>query len=80
MWELDRITATKTARLANECHQKFHLSNDVKQAIANTNREKFVPTGFKHNAYKLDALPVVIRQQFFRTSFVVSLLLSVSSH
>jgi len=58
MWELDRITATKTARLANECHQKFHLSNDVKQAIANTNREKFVPIGFKHNAYKLDALPL----------------------
>ena len=55
---MDRITATKTARLANECHQKFNLSNEVKEAIANTNREKFVPTGFKHNAYKLDALPL----------------------
>ena len=55
---MDRITATKTTRLANECHQKFSLSDEVKQAIANTNREKFVPTGFKHNAYKLDALPM----------------------
>ncbi|MFT5835856.1 MAG: protein-L-isoaspartate(D-aspartate) O-methyltransferase [Sulfurimonas sp.] len=55
---MDRITATKTARLANECHQKFNLSSEVQQAIANTNREKFVPTGFKHNAYKLDALPM----------------------
>lgn len=55
---MDRITATKTAKLANECHQKFTLSDDVKEAIANTDREKFVPTGFKHNAYKLDALPM----------------------
>jgi len=55
---LDRITATKTARLAEECNQKFSLSDDVKQAIAKTNREKFVPNGFKHSAYKLDALPM----------------------
>jgi protein-L-isoaspartate(D-aspartate) O-methyltransferase len=55
---LDRITATKTARLAEECNQKFALSDEVKNAIANTNREAFVPTGFKHNAYKLDALPM----------------------
>ena len=55
---MDRITATKTARLAQECHQKFSLSEDVKKAIANTNREVFVPSGFKHSAYKLDALPM----------------------
>lgn len=55
---MDRITATKTARLAKECHQKFALSEKVKQAIANTNREAFVPNGFKHSAYKLDALPM----------------------
>ncbi len=55
---MDRITATKTARLAQECSQKFSLSDDVKQAIAKTNREKFVPNGFKHSAYKLDALPM----------------------
>lgn len=55
---MDRITATKTARLADECHQKFSLDDDVKKAISNTNREEFVPAGFRHNAYKLDALPL----------------------
>jgi len=55
---LDKITLIKTTRLANECHQIFSLSDEVKQAIAHTDREKFVPTGFKHNAYKLDALPL----------------------
>ena len=55
---MDRITATKTARLAKECNQRFALSEDVKNAIANTNRELFVPSGFKHSAYKLDALPM----------------------
>jgi len=55
---LDRITATKTARLANECDTKFKLSDEVKMAIAATNREAFVPVGLKHNAYKLDALPI----------------------
>ncbi|MDO8453800.1 MAG: protein-L-isoaspartate(D-aspartate) O-methyltransferase [Sulfurimonas sp.] len=55
---MDRITATKTTRLAEDCHQKFALSPEVKNAIANTNREAFVPMGLKHNAYKLDALPM----------------------
>lgn len=58
MLELDRITATKTAKLAEDCHKIFSLSDDVKNAIAKTNREEFVPSGFKHNAYKLDALPM----------------------
>ena len=55
---MDRITATKTARLASECDQRFSLSENVKNAIANTNREAFVPAGFRHSAYKLDALPM----------------------
>lgn len=55
---MDRITATKTARLAEECNKKFTLDKRVKNAIASTNREMFVPVGFKHNAYKLDALPI----------------------
>ena len=55
---MDRITATKTARLADECNKNFTLDDNVKNAIAKTNREMFVPTGFKHNAYKLDALPI----------------------
>ena len=55
---MDRITAKKTALLAKECNDKFSLHKEVKDAIACTNREAFVPTGFKHNAYKLDALPM----------------------
>ena len=58
MIKLDRITATKTNRLANECDAIFSLSDSVKFAIANTNREVFVPTAFKFSAYKLDALPI----------------------
>jgi len=59
---LDRITHTKTLRLSDECHKIFSLSDDVKNAIALTNREKFVPAGFRHNAYKLDALPLASAQ------------------
>jgi protein-L-isoaspartate(D-aspartate) O-methyltransferase len=55
---LDRITATKTARLADDCHKIFALTSEVKDAISKTNREEFVPVGFRHNAYKLDALPL----------------------
>ena len=55
---MDRITATKTTRLAKECDKIFSLSPEVKNAIASTNREAFVPAGFQHNAYKLDALPI----------------------
>jgi len=55
---LDRITATRTARLADECSKIFPLSPEVKEAIAKTNRELFVPKGFTHSAYKLDALPI----------------------
>ena len=55
---MDRITATKTAKLAEECARNFEITLDIKQAIAKTDREVFVPVGFKHNAYKLDALPI----------------------
>jgi len=55
---LDRITASKTKKLSEECHKIFSLSDEVKDAIAKTSREEFVPNGFKHSAYKLDALPI----------------------
>lgn len=55
---MDRITATKTARMADEIEEIFSLSPEIKEAIAKTNREAFVPIGFKHSAYKLDALPL----------------------
>ncbi len=59
---MDRITATKTAKLADECDKRFSLDEIVKKAIAKTNREAFVPSGFRHNAYKLDALPLAAEQ------------------
>ena len=55
---MDRLTATKTARMSEECDRKFPLSPEIKEAIAKTDREAFVPTGFRHQAYKLDALPI----------------------
>lgn len=58
MWALDKIKAIKTARLSEECNRIFPLSKEVKEAIAKTDREEFVPAGFRHNAYKLDALPM----------------------
>ncbi len=48
----------KTARLACEVEKRFPLSKEVHAALENTNREAFVPRGFTHNAYKLDALPM----------------------
>ncbi len=55
---MDRITATKTAKMAQECSRIFPLSPEIENALAKTNREAFVPVGFRHNAYKLDALPL----------------------
>jgi len=59
---LDRITATKTARLAEDCNAVFPLSPEIKEAIAKTNRAAFVPVGFRNQAYKLDALPIGANQ------------------
>lgn len=55
---MDILTATKMARMAEEISKIFPLSSEVKNAIAKTNRELFVPLGFRNNAYKLDALPI----------------------
>ena len=59
---MDRITATKTLKMANDCQRLFPMSELVKNAIAKTDREAFVPTGFRQNAYKLDALPLASAQ------------------
>jgi protein-L-isoaspartate(D-aspartate) O-methyltransferase len=59
---LDRITATKTLKMANDCQRLFPMSELVKNAIAKTDREAFVPAGFRQNAYKLDALPLASAQ------------------
>jgi len=57
-----RMTAMKNAKLAEEIDKKFALSEPVKKAISTSNREAFVPPGFTHNAYKLDALPIGANQ------------------
>ena len=57
-----RNIAMKNARLAEEINTRFELSDNVRKAIATTNREAFVPPGFTHNAYKLDALPIGANQ------------------
>lgn len=59
---MTKIIQMKNSKLAEEIHQKFSLESDIKKAIANTNREAFVPTGFRHHAYKLDALPMSAQQ------------------
>lgn len=58
----DKMTAVKNARLAEDINAKFALSDAVYRAIASTNREAFVPAGFRNNAYKLDALPIGANQ------------------
>jgi len=48
--------------MADAIEREFPLSAEVKEAIAKTNREAFVPMGFRNQAYKLDALPISANQ------------------
>jgi len=57
-----RMNALKNAKLAEDINTKFELSEAVRKAIASSSREAFVPAGFTHNAYKLDALPIGANQ------------------
>jgi protein-L-isoaspartate(D-aspartate) O-methyltransferase len=59
---IDKITAIKTKRMADEIDSVFKLSPKVKEAIINTNREKFVPVAMRQHAYRLDALPIGAKQ------------------
>ncbi len=52
----------KSEQLAQEINRVFPLSPLVIEAIGKTERELFVPQGFKHHAYKLDALPLSANQ------------------
>ena len=52
----------RSEELAREINAVFPLSPAVQKAIAQTQREIFVPVGFKHHAYKLDALPLSSNQ------------------
>lgn len=57
-----KIISIKNSKLAEDIDKQFALSDNVKEAIASCNREAFVPAGFRHNAYKLDALPIGANQ------------------
>jgi protein-L-isoaspartate(D-aspartate) O-methyltransferase len=59
---MTKITQMKNRKLSEEIDKKFPIHSEIKEAIAKTNREAFVPTGLKHNAYKLDALPMSDQQ------------------
>jgi len=44
--------------MVEEIEKHFKLSPNVKQAFLEINRKEFVPNGFGHIAYQLDALPM----------------------
>ncbi len=48
--------------MADEIDKVFELTPAVKQAIINTDREKFVPVAMRQHAYRLDALPIGAKQ------------------
>lgn len=48
--------------MAEEITKKFPLRDSIKNAIIQTNREAFVPLSMRHNAYRLDALPIGAQQ------------------
>jgi protein-L-isoaspartate(D-aspartate) O-methyltransferase len=58
----DKVTIIKTSRMAEEIAKKFPLRDTIKNAIIQTNREAFVPLSMRHNAYRLDALPIGAQQ------------------
>jgi len=59
---IDKITAIKTKRMADEIDSIFELTPRVKEAIINTDRERFVPVAMRQHAYRLDALPIGAKQ------------------
>lgn len=59
---IDKITMIKTSRMAEEINKKFPLQPSIVNAITQTNREAFVPLAMRHNAYRLDALPIGAQQ------------------
>ncbi|MBD5164511.1 protein-L-isoaspartate(D-aspartate) O-methyltransferase [Helicobacter sp.] len=52
------MQSLKTANMVLEISKRFRLSPAVEKAFLSVNREVFVPSGFAHLAYTLDALPM----------------------
>ena len=49
-------------KMVNDIESRFPLDSRVKKALLQVDREAFVPKGFKHLAYNLDALPMIENQ------------------
>ncbi len=52
------MQSIKTAQMVREIMRQFPLSQNVQNALLKINREIFVPEGFRHLAYSLEALPM----------------------
>ncbi|MFZ2969320.1 MAG: protein-L-isoaspartate(D-aspartate) O-methyltransferase [Sulfuricurvum sp.] len=59
---IDKLTLIKTTRMAEEITKKYPLLPPIKHALIHTHREMFVPLAMRHNAYRLDALPIGAQQ------------------
>ncbi len=59
---ISHLEAQKCKRLAQNIDEVFPLEPKIFQAFATIPRELFVPLGFRHHAYKLDALPIAGNQ------------------
>jgi len=53
---------SKHETMIHEIDNSFKLDEHVRNAFLSVDREAFVPNGFKHLAYKLDALPIASSQ------------------
>lgn len=55
-------TTRQLQHLVEQIETHFSLEPHVKEAILSIDREVFVPNGFKHLSYQLDALPLAASQ------------------
>ncbi len=66
MTKIDNFTQKmrleKSKKMADEITKICRIDKSVYNALANSERELFVPKGFGRHAYKLDALPLVANQ------------------
>ncbi len=56
------VTRMHLSKMVEEIDRQFPLAPYVKEAFLSVDREAFVPSGLRHMAYKLDALPMQSEQ------------------
>jgi len=60
---MNQITSEiQRIKMIERIEKEIELSPDIKRAFLEINRKDFVPNGFGHIAYELDALPIKERQ------------------